>query len=564
MHRDYAGDFNKAFDELTKPFRQEKREKARGKKEQETGKPNLVISDNEDAMLRNAFKILEADTLLYRKDGRLVTPTIDKKNDRRKSRNDIFFALTACDSSFVRQRLAELSTPCKEVFNAKTKDFMMQPCRIPDLIPKVIIATAMNGELNPLPRIDGILHGPVINENGALVNSRGLVEISGLNFYQAGDIPDFNLPETITREDAEEAGRQLLNLLVDYEFESKEYDPAKWLAMVLTQLARPLVEYSPFFILTANTSRAGKTLLVDALGLICHGNHPQRLAWPTRSDRREDELAKTVSGYAFEGKTLCFWDNLQDGSSLISEKLCQDLTAAYIHNRMLHSNTMIGGRNLLQFIASGNNISPSGDLIGRSIVVKVFSSNAAPGNRDPKKFIHGRLDSHIKKNRLPILRNALMILAGYIRAGRPDMPGAHLAGFDDWVSLVCGSIRWAVGIDPIEDQQKTAMEADPQTQGLIALALNWGQVFGDIPQKAGAIYRKLAGAMDAEDNTPALALLEALETLYGGACIKNQNQIPLILKRFLGKRIRCNDRVYILDGKLDSKNGGLIYSMRTE
>lgn len=563
MHRDYGGDFSRAFDVLTLPWRTEKKTAAKQESEEKNGKPDLLINENEDQMLREAFGILLTDSFLFRRDSAIVTPTIDRKTERNKARADRFFSLVRCEPAFVRQRLAELSTPCREVYNAKAKSFSRVPCKIPDFLPKAILGTAVNGLINPLPSIDGILHGPICGPSGELVNGAGFVECNGLGFYQAGRVDGFELPARIEKADSEEAAQRLFNLLVDYEFASPTIDRAKWLAMLLTQLCRPLVRYAPLFLVSANASRAGKTLLVDSLGIICHGISPQRIPWPGRSDKREDEIAKTVSGFAFEGKSICFWDNVADGFPLESEKLCQDLTAPFIHNRALHSNSQIGGRNLMQFIASGNNISPAGDLIGRSILLKVITTSHAPGSRDAKSFVHGELSEHITKKRLVILRDALVILAGYIRAGRPAQPGKHLGGFNDWVDLVCGSIRWATGIDPIEDQERTAKEADPKTIGLHGLAMNWREVFGDLPMKAGNIFRRLTQA--GEDDPAAQGLMEAIEMLLGRT-LKDGNQIPAVLKRYIGKRIKPDgqERIYTLEGKQDSRNGGTVFTMKID
>ena len=520
-------------------------------------KPDLLIDFDETRITADAYKILEGDQWLYRKGAAIVTPTVDTKGGRQSK----FLALVQVLPAFIRSRIMQRCRPVRERIGKDGEVFRV-PCGYPEFLSKAIESSAHNGVLNPLPSITGILQGPVCNERGELVNRNGYHMIGGLGFYQTGAVEGLTLPEkTILKDEAADALERVLDLLTDFGFVDPELDPLKWVAMVLTQLIRPIIDFCPLFLVTANTSRAGKTILIDALGLICHGQRPARTGFPQNPDRRDEELGKIISGFAFEGRSLLTFDNLTDGTQVKSDELCRNTTSEMIQNRQLHSHNQLGGMNVGQYILNGNNISPASDTIGRSILIQVKCNDPNPGLRNSKvAFKHGALDKHIEKNRVAILRDFLTIVAAYIQNGRPETPGKSLAGFDAWNDLVCGSIRWASGLDPIDRTNEEARAFDEQSNALGSLVTNWIEKFGDIGMKARNVFKKIM-VDEPDDATSGLA--EALAVLHGGT-IKNEQNVSTTLRKFRDKKILANgepDFVYTILANEDRKNGGFTFQV---
>ena len=520
-------------------------------------KPDLLIDFDETRITADAYKILEGDQWLYRKGAAIVTPTVDTKGGRQSK----FLSLVQVAPSFIRSRIMQRCRPVRER-TSKGGEVFRVPCGYPEFLSKAIESTAHNGELNPLPSITGILQGPVCNERGELVNRNGYHMIGGLGFYQTGAIEGLTLPEkTILKDEAADALERVLDLLTDFGFVDPELDPLKWVAMVLTQLIRPIIDFCPLFLVTANTSRAGKTILIDALGLICHGQRPARTGFPQNPDRRDEELGKIISGFAFEGRSLLTFDNLTDGTQVKSDELCRNTTSEMIQNRQLHSHNQLGGMNVGQYILNGNNISPASDTIGRSILIQVKCNDPNPGLRNSKvAFKHGALDKHIEKNRVAILRDFLTIVAAYIQNGRPETTGKSLAGFDAWTELVCGSIRWASGLDPIHRTNEEARAFDEQSNALGSLVKNWIEMFGDLGVKTRNVFKKIT-VEDPDDIASGLA--EALAVLHGGT-IKNEQNVSMTLRKFRDKKILANgepDFVYTILANDDRKNGGFTFQV---
>ena len=523
----------------------------------ENGKPDLLIDFDETRITADAYKILEGDQWLYRKGTAIVTPTVDTKGGRQSK----FLSLVQVAPSFIRSRILQRCRPVRER-TCKSGEVFRVPCGYPEFLSKAIECTAHNGVLNPLPSITGILQGPVINERGELVNRNGYHMIGGLGFYQTGAIEGLTLPEkTILKDESADALERVLDLLTDFGFADSELDPLKWVAMVLTQLVRPIIDFCPLFIVTANTSRAGKTILIDALGLICHGMRPARTGFPQNPDRRDEELAKILSGFAFEGRSLLTFDNVTDGTQVKSDELCRNTTSEMIQNRQLHGHNQIGGMNVGQYILNGNNISPASDIIGRTVLIQVKCDDANPGLRNSKvAFKHGALDKHIEKNRVAILRDFLTIAAAYLQNGRPETPGKSIAGFDAWTDLVCGSIRWASGLDPIDRTNEEARAFDEQSNALGSLVKNWIEIFGDLGVKTRHVFKKIS--VEEPDDT-ASGLAEALAVLHGGT-IKNEQNVSTTLRKYRDKKILANgepDFVYTILANEDRKNGGFTFQV---
>jgi hypothetical protein len=521
------------------------------------GKPDLLIDFDETRITADAYKILEGDQWLYRKGTAIVTPTVDTKGGRQSK----FLALVQVAPSFIRSRIMQRCRPVRERVGKDGEVFRV-PCGYPEFLSKAIESTAHNSELNPLPSITGILQGPVIDKDGMLVNRNGYHMIDGLGFYQTGAIEGLTLPEkTILKDEASDALDRVLDLLTDFGFADSELDPLKWVAMVLTQLVRPIIDFCPLWIVTANTSRAGKTILIDALGLICHGMRPARTGFPQNPDRRDEELGKIISGFAFEGRSLLTFDNLTDGTQVKSDELCRNATSEMIQNRQLHGHNQLGGMNVGQYILNGNNISPASDTIGRTVLIQVKCDDANPGLRNSKiAFKHGALDKHIEKNRVAILRDFLTIAAAFIQNGRPETPGKSIAGFDAWTDLVCGSIRWASGLDPIDRTNEEARAFDEQSNALGSLVKNWIKMFGDLGVKTRNVFKKISVE---EPDDIASGLAEALAVLHGGT-IKNEQNVSTTLRKFRDKKILANgepDFVYTILANEDRKNGGFTFQV---
>jgi hypothetical protein len=573
MLRDYQGDFKKAFLGVLENLGRPVKNLALGKKNQastttkteapEVDKPSLLITVDESQVTKDALEILKEDQFLYIKQGRIVSPMIQGKNPRGKNRTKLEgkLSIIGVETAFIRARLMDQARLYKEVFSKKG-EVTEEPARCPEWLPSAISATAINGEMNPIRNIEGILAGPVIDEDGNLINNDGYSLINDNGWYQAGRVDGLKLNADLSQKGCSDAAHRLTHLLVDFQFQDDELDPAKWLTCLLSQLCRPIYQNCPMFIFSANVGGAGKTHLAKSVGLICHGTECVDPEWPEAKEKREDEMGKMNAGYAFAGVTLVNYDNVPDGLILASSVLEKQLTSSNIYHRENHKHTEIGGKNWIQWMLTGNNVRPHGFLAIRSIIVTLQSTSANPSSLDPTCFTHGDFLQHIKKNRVTILQDALSIIAGYIRAGKPEQKGKHLARFEEWLKIPCSAVRWATGLDPLSDHQRTVADFDPTIQALEMLAQGWMEAFPMGSVKASAIFNLVTGGIQGRLSTIPDAITEDIKeaiTQLVRVPLKNVNQIGPALQRFKGRIIEVDGEKHRLDITKDPHTKALLF-----
>ena len=566
MLRDYQGDFKKAFLGVLENLGRPVKNLALGKKNQastttkteapEVDKPSLLITVDESQVTKDALEILKEDEFLYIKEGHIVSPMIKGKKTKGKDRTKLEgkLSITGVETAFIRARLMDQARLYKEVFTKKGP--IEEPSRCPEWLPSAISATAINGEMNPIRPIEGILSGPVIDEDGNLINNDGYSLVNGYGWYQAGRVDGLKLNADLSQKGCSDAAKRLTELLCDFQFLDKPLDEAKWVSCLLSQLCRQLYQNSPMFIFSANVGGAGKTHLAKSVGLICHGTECVDPEWPEAKEKREDEMGKMNAGYAFAGVTLVNYDNVPDGLILASSVLEKQLTASRITHRENHKHTEIGGNNWIQFMLTGNNVRPNGFLANRSIIMTLQSTSANPRSIDTSQFTHGDFIQHIKKNRVTILQDALSIIAGYIRAGKPQQKGKHLGAFEEWLNIPCSAVRWATGLDPLSDHQKQVADSDPTGQALEQLAQGWMKAFPDGPVRSSKIFNLVTGGNQDDDSEN---IREAI-TLLVRVPLKNVNQISPALHRFKGRVIEINKEKFKLVITKDSDSGSSLFS----
>jgi hypothetical protein len=547
MHTKHAGNYNDAYAALLEMYPAPAKPRAAkaitnttattAPATTEQAKPSLLITVDEATVTAAALEILKDDLFLYNKAGRLVSPMILQKKARAKYKNKQQgrLSLVGIEANFIRARLMERARLYREVFSKKG-EVTEELSRCPEWLPNAIAATAINAELNPIRSIEGILAGPVIDENGDLQNNEGYCLVDDNGWYQAGKVEGLELHADLSQQSCKAMAKRLLDILCDFEFNDPTIDPVKWLVCLLSQVSRQLYQNSPLFIFSANVGGAGKTHLAKAIGIICHGAECIAPEWPAAPEKREDEFGKANAGFAFSGTTLINYDNAPDGMILSSPVLENQLTAAYIEHRENHKHTTIGGRNWIQFSVTGNNIRPTVFLARRSIGISLQSTSANPSRIDPSGFTYGDFLSHIKKNRAELLKDALSIVAGYIRAGKPVQTGKHLACFEGWLQIPCSAARWATGADPLQDHEKLMADSDPTTQALEMLALGWNEAFPEGAVRSSRIFNLVTGTGQ-EPNTENIR--EAI-TIIVKAPLKNVNQIGPALQKFKGRIIEVN------------------------
>lgn len=525
----HAGDNAAAARALAREYGPSIMAEAHAEDDRQAPRPTIPIDGDEMVMRESVMAVIKDDPRLYRLEGTVVSPA--RRTDRETDRGAVLMRETT--EGLLRAIITERCILTKPTRSGETIE-----ANCPAYLPKAIIESAGQPTLVPLRSIRGIINGPTINESGQLINRAGYARIQGEGWYVAHGIEElFDIvPDHLDRKDAEDAARCLFKVIDDFPWKDRRLGQAKWIATLLAQLARPLFPRCPATLITANAPGSGKTLLARLIGLIAHGDEPPLMAWPAgRHDDAEDETRKRLGALAASGTTLAIIDNLKAGGGWDSDSLCNAVTSGAVIDRSLGSNSassMTPRRFMAQLIATGNNVSPAGDLADRSIVIELESTDSNRRETPTDQYAIGEAAAYVMRNRTELLGASLTILSAYLKAGRPPAPGAAWGNFDEYVALIINAVRWSTGIDPLEDRVQQAQRTDPVASALITLVSAWNSSFGDLPIPTRFMETRLA-APDADDGT--LAIAEALATL--GAVKLNGHAIGKLLQRYAGRTI---------------------------
>ena len=123
-----------------------------------------------------------------------------------------------------------------------------------------VAAVHARGRWAAVPPLAGVVAHPVLLPDGAVLAAAGYHRPSGLLVRPPGGLA-VAVPESPTRQDAQDALVDLLLLVGDFPFQSPAYEAA-WLAALLTLPARPaFAGPAPLFLIDGNTRGVGKGLL---------------------------------------------------------------------------------------------------------------------------------------------------------------------------------------------------------------------------------------------------------------------------------------------------------------
>lgn len=317
-----------------------------------------------------------------------------------------------------------------------------------------------------VPVLNALVDHPVVLASGDIVSAPGFHADAGI--FVAGALPIGEVQ--IGRDAARDAADALVDLVCDFPFESAAGRSA-WLATLLTVFARMAIPGPcPMLLIDANTRGAGKTRLADLIGTIATGRGVPRQVMP----ERDAEMRKRITTLAMAGTPIAFFDNVR--GRLGTPSLEAALTADVWQDRMLGGNRMVEMPLSLTWMASGNNVDITPDILRRVLYSRLVAQQEHPEARSG--FKHPRLLETARRNRAALVRHALTIVASYIRAGRPSQGLPAWGGFEEWSDLVRGAIRWVGMADPYEARHVLAA-ADVETEALRMLMVGW-------PRREGA------------------------------------------------------------------------------
>jgi hypothetical protein len=364
-----------------------------------------------------------------------------------------------------------------------------------------------------LPLLLGVATAPTLREDGSMVNVAGYDAVTGLWLDFVAE--DFEgLASFPTRQDAETALSWLrANVLEGFPFAS-EADEAVAISSFLTALVRRTSGPAPMFLFVAPAPGTGKTSLAELITALAFGVSAPPQPWPSDENERE----KTLLAVLRNGANAVLFDNIADGLAMDSAALARAITAEKFAARILGASETCEVPSSALWLASGNNVRPTGDLATRSLECQLDAGMERPDQRHHRRH---DLSAWAAANRTRAVIAGLTILRGYVVAGRPTSI-ATPSRFSSWDRSVRSALAWAWGVDHIAAKVGGAYAEDPTRSAHHRLMEAWGRVFGAAESSTGDVVAALtngAAEFDSASNQASLrSVLESLSRIPPRGC----------------------------------------------
>lgn len=322
-----------------------------------------------------------------------------------------------------------------------------------------------------IPVLRQVVHCPLFAADGTLHATPGYSVATKSWYEPRGSFTVDELPHTPSADDVQQAMKLLLcDYLVDFPFESSA-DRAHALALLLLPFIRLMIPgATPLHLIEASTPGTGKGLLGKAIFLLSHGADI-----PSMTECRDDtEWSKSLTAKFATGQPIIFIDNVS--KTLNSAKLAAALTQPIWEERLLGGSRMLVVPIRHVFVATGNNVSMSGELARRTVRCRLNAHVEQPWTRS--EFQHKDLMAWGIENRARLVRAALIIIRAWITQGRPKWSGKPLGSYEDWSQTLGGIVELAGGTGFLTNMQVFYDAAVDDADDERPLVLAWYDKFG--------------------------------------------------------------------------------------
>jgi hypothetical protein len=416
-----------------------------------TPKPTILVSADEQAMADAAIKALAGGADVYQRAGTLVDVTRDVRPPS--------FLERPAGSPSIRvlpaARLRELIAASATIEKVDRRSGATVRAHVPQWL---VGAVGARGEWPGIRPLAGVTEYPVMRPDGTVLERPGYDAATGLVLEPTATFP--RVPASPSREHAIAAARELLEFVADFPFASDAHRSA-WLTIPLTLVARPAIpDCTPLVLIDANTPGAGKTLLAEVGVAMVTGRPLPRMTQAAA----DEETRKRITSLAIAGESVTLVDNV--AGALGGPSLDAALTSTEWTDRALGENRQIKVPLRMVWIATGNNATLAGDLLRRTLHVRLEARTERPEERSGFRY---SLPGDVFKHRPRLAVAALTIVRAYLAAGCPDVGLRPWGSFEAWSRIVRGAIVWADLPDPADTRLGLADGAD--TAGVAMHAL---------------------------------------------------------------------------------------------
>ena len=295
------------------------------------------------------------------------------------------------------------------------------------------------------PVVEAITRTPVVRADGTICTMPGYDPATRMIYLPPPGFVLPPIPENPSEAEVSAAKERLLDVLVDFQFESSA-DRANFIAFEMTPLIRPLVDVVPMAAIDSPVAGSGKGLLTDVAAVIATGEVAAVIPPPAN----REEWPKLLASLLDNGRTFVVFDNLHD--ALKSDALEAVLTKPFLQFRQLGQTRERIVPNRATWAVTGNNVAVSRDMVRRCYRIRIDPRCAQPHLR--KQFKYPNLVAHCKSERANLLAALLTLIRAWHAAGKPAFTGTALGTYTAWKAMIGGILKHA-GLENFLGNQRT-------------------------------------------------------------------------------------------------------------
>jgi hypothetical protein len=487
--------------------------------DQDTRRTIRIGVDEEKIVIEGIAALVAAQREVYQRGGMLVRVLT---TERRLAGVILPTGTPTIDTlppEILSMHLASAAAWCRR---KETKDgTVWVPTTPPD---KTVRQVAAYGDWWGVRVLEAIVETPVMRPDGTILDVPGYDDSTGLLYVPNGTFDP--VPLSPSRADAQRAVDLLIDAVVDFPFAGPEHRSA-WMAGLLGMFASYAYDGpSPLELIEAPERGSGKGLLASVQAEIALGR-PLPVTPQTHED---EELRKRIMAIALSGCRVVLFDNITHlGGSVMDAAL----TSTVWKDRILGVSRDKDLPLLVNWIATGNNVSLVGDAVRRVLLVRLDPDCEQPDARTG--FRHDPLIPWVRANRGRLVAAALTILRAYVAAGRPPVDLPSWGSYETWSALVRGSLVWAGQPDPYLTRARL-VEGDAGDEAIRVMFDGLRDVIRTVGDTRGTVSAAdVAGELESLQPThPLRVAIPELVKLQPGKLASGRD-VGYLLRRMAGK-----------------------------
>lgn len=477
--------------------------------------PSIEVSGGRlHLMADEAEKILIQSGGIYQRDGFLVYIGYDKRKEIE------FPVIRNVEPHWLLDRLSKI-IQWKKVDTKTKKTKNVDP-------PKDVIGIILSRrDTWNFPVLMGIVFAPTLRADGSILQEPGYDPQTGIFLYFGKwSFPRIN--ENPSRNDALKAMESIKEIFEEFPFDG-ETDRSVAIAALLTSLVRRSLPTAPLFGFSAPRMRSGKSLLAKVISLVSMGFQGTVISYD-EGKFSDEENRKRYLSILLNAEPIVIIDNIE--APLRGSTLSIILTEGRWSERILGRNETVSVQNSTLWLATGNNLSITGDLSVRSLICYIDPKMEKPEERS----FRYNLEEFVLANRSKIVVSALTILRAYYVSGCPTVNISPWGGFDQWNNLIRASLIWLDEADPVSSRIRIE-EGDEERELLSSFLAACWETVGEREFTLSEIIQEAKGEFLFDKKTFANGypeLMEKLVMISGGKEV-NPRKIGKFLNKFVNR-----------------------------